>query len=48
MFTYDDKKTITLDCIGITDEMVTVIKIVKCDEKELHLNFDGEVRMFVR
>lgn len=48
-YTYDDNtKTITLDCIEITDEMVTVIKIVKCDEKELHLDFDGEVRIFVK
>lgn len=46
-YTYDDAtKTITLDCIETTDEMVTVIKIVKCDEKELHLDFDGEVRVF--
>ena len=48
-YTYDDNtKTITLDCIEITDEMATVIKIVKCDEKELHLDFDGEVRIFVK
>ena len=30
------------------DEMITVIKIVKCDEKELHLDFDGEVRIFAK
>lgn len=44
----DDTKTITLDCIETTDEMVTVIIIEKCDDKELHLNFDGETRIFTR
>ena len=46
-YTYDDStKTITLNCIEITDEMVTTIKIVKCDENSLHLDFDGETRVF--
>ena len=46
-YTYDDAtKTITLDCIELTDEMITVIKIVKCDENSLHLDFDGEIRIF--
>ena len=46
-YTYDDPtKTITLDCIELTDEMITVIKIVKCDENSLHLDFDGEIRIF--
>ena len=46
-YTYDDAtKTITLDCIESTDEMVTTIKIVKCDENSLHLDFDGEIRIF--
>ena len=48
-YTYDDEtKTITLNCIESTDEMVTVITIEKCDDKELHLNFDGETRIFTR
>lgn len=48
-YTYDDTtKTITLDCIEITEDMVTVIKIVKCDEKELHLDFNGEIRVFTK
>ena len=48
-YTYDDStKTVTLDCFETTDEMVTVIKIVKCDENELHLDFDGEVRVFTK
>ena len=46
-YIYDDAtKTITLDCIETTDEMVTIIKIVKCDENSLHLDFDGEIRIF--
>lgn len=46
-YTYDDAtKTITLNCIETTDEMVTKIKIVKCDENSLHLDFDGEIRIF--
>ena len=48
-YTYDDDtKTITLDCFETTDEMITVIKIAKCDEKELHLDFDGEIRVFTK
>lgn len=48
-YAYDDAtKTITLDCIETTEEMVTVLKIVKCDEKELHLDFDGEIRVFTK
>lgn len=48
-YTYDDKtKTITLDCFETTDEMITVIKIVKCDEQELHLDFDGDIRIFTK
>lgn len=46
-YSYDDEsKTITLECIEATDEMVTVIKIVKCDDKELHLDFNGEILVF--
>ena len=48
-YTYDDStKTITLDCFEITDEMVTVIKLVKYDGEELHLDFDGDVRIFTK
>ena len=46
-YTYDDTtKTITLNCIETTDEMVTTIKIVKCDENSLHLDFDGKIKIF--
>ena len=48
-YRYDDEtKTITLICLEETDEMVTKIKVVKYDENELHLDFDGEIRVFVR
>ena len=40
------QKTITLNCIETTDEMVTTIKIVKCDENSLQLDFNGEIRIF--
>ena len=46
-YTYDDStKTVTLNCIESTEEMFTTIKIVKCDENSLHLDFGGEVRIF--
>ena len=46
-YTYDDAtKTITLNCIEITDEIVTTIKIVNCDKNSLHLDFNGEIRIF--
>ena len=44
----DDSKTITLDCIETTDEMVTEIKIVKCEGNELQLNFNGEILTFYK
>ena len=48
-YIYDDEtKTITLNCIETTDEMVTVITIEKYNDEELHLNFDGEIRIFTR
>ena len=46
-YVYDDEeKTVTLECIETTEEMVTVIKIVKCTDSELHLDFDGDIRIF--
>ena len=48
-YRYDDEtKTITLDCFEITDEMVTTFKIVKCDEDELQLDFNGDIRVFTK
>ena len=34
------------NCIETTGEMVTTIKIVKCDENSLQLDFNGEIRIF--
>ena len=46
-YTYDDTtKTIRLNCVETTDETVTTIKIVKCDKNSLHLDFNGEIRVF--
>ena len=46
-YTYDDAtKTITLNCFETTEEMVTTIKVVECNENSLQLDFDGEIRIF--
>ena len=46
-YTYDDKtKTITLNCLEEVEDMVTVIKVVKCEGDELQLDFDGEILVF--
>ena len=46
-YTYDDAtKTVTLNCFETTEEMVTTIKIVECNENSLKLDFDGEIRIF--
>ena len=46
-YTYDDvTKTIMLNCIETTEEMVTTIKIIKCDEHCLQLDFNGKIRTF--
>ena len=46
-YTYDySTKNISLNCIETTDEMVTTIKILKCDENSLQLDFNGEIRIF--
>ena len=48
-YTYDDEtKTVTLNCFETSEEMVTVIKIVKCEGGELHLDFNGEIRVFTK
>ena len=48
-YTYDDEtKTITIKYIEITEETVLTIKIEACDDKNLKLNFDGEIREFVK
>ena len=46
-YTYNDAtKTITLNYTAPTMEMVKRIRVVKCDETSLHLDFDGELRIF--
>ena len=47
-YTYDDStKTITFDATETTDEMVTDVKVVSCDDEKLVLDFDGEKREFI-
>ena len=48
-YTYDDTtKTFTLHCLEEIDGMVTKIALIDCDGDTLELDFDGEVRIFVR
>ena len=48
-YSYDKKtKTFTLHCLEELDGMVTEIVLVSCDGKTLVLDFDGEVRTFVK
>ena len=47
-YTYDDNtKTVTFDAVETTEDMVTKVTVVSCDEKKLVLDFDGEEREFV-
>ena len=48
-YTYDDEtKTITIKYIETTEETVSAIIIEECDSKSIKLNFDGEIREFVK
>ena len=48
-YTYDDEtQTITVKYIETTEETVAEIKIEKCDSESIKLNFDGEIREFVK
>ena len=48
-YTYDDvAKTITVKYIETTEETVSTIKIEACDGENIKLNFDGEIREFVK
>lgn len=48
-YKYDDEtKTITLECVEEVDDLITVIKVIKCEGDELHLDFDGETRIFTK
>ena len=47
--TYNDEtKEIKFDCFETTDEMVTSIKVVEMSENILELDFNGEIRKFVK
>lgn len=46
-YTYNDKtKVITISYVETTDETVSEIKIEKCTDSVLKLNFNGEIREF--
>ena len=48
-YTYDDEtKTIIIKYIETTEETVSKIKIEECDDKSIKLNFDGEIREFIK
>lgn len=48
-YTYDDAtKTITVKYIETTEETVSTIKVEACDDESIKLNFDGEIRVFVK
>lgn len=48
-YTYDgETKIITLHCIETTEEMITDIRVVKCEDNCLELDFDGEIRIFTK
>ena len=48
-YTYDDRaKTITVKYIETTEETVSTIIIEECDSESIKLNFDGEIREFVK
>ena len=48
-YTYDDEtKTITIKYMETTEETVSEIKIESYDDKNIKLNFDGEIREFVK
>lgn len=48
-YTYDDTtKTIELICPETTESMVTTIVIKDYDENSMELDFDGEIRKFVK
>lgn len=48
-YIYDDEtKTITIKYIETTEETVSTIIIEECDGESIKLNFDGEIREFVK
>ena len=48
-YTYDEAtKTITVKYIETTEETVSTIRVEACDDESIKLNFDGEIREFVK
>ena len=48
-YTYDaENKTINLKCLEQLDGTITEIKVVSYEEDKLVLDFDGDIREFVR
>ena len=48
-YTYDEKTNeIKLDCFETTEETVETIKIVEMTEEILRLDFNGEIREFIK
>lgn len=48
-YTYDDAtNTITVKYIETTEETVSTIIIEECNNVSIKLNFDGEIRVFVK
>ncbi len=48
-YTYDDAtKTITVKYLETTEETVSSIIIEECDDESIKLNFDGEIREFIK
>ena len=48
-YTYDDAtKTIKIKYVETTKETVPSIKIEECNNESIKLNFDGEIREFVK
>ena len=44
----EDSKTIYFSYIEETEETVNEVKVVKCLDTELHLDFNGETRVFTK
>ena len=48
-YTYDNAtKTITVKYLETTEETVSSIIIEECDDESIKLNFDGEIREFIK
>lgn len=48
-YSYDDEtKLFTLNCYEELEGMITEIKLIRCDDEVLELDFNGEIRVFYR